>query len=62
MTKNDLARVIVQALHGLPSLPNAGSVFVLRRASRNSKDVLEHQYDLAVRALASVAARKESSP
>ena len=53
VTKNDLARVIVQALHGLPKLPEADSKAVVKMA-RCRKDHLERQHKLAVKVLGDV--------
>lgn len=51
LTKNDMARVIIQALYNLPALPAADHNLVVRRTKRNSKTALEYQHGLAVKVL-----------
>ena len=51
LTKNDLARVIVQALYNLPELPAATHTHVINRERRNNVETLTRQHALAVAAL-----------
>lgn len=53
LTKNDMARVIVQALYALPALPPADDLRVVKRAERGSVVSLTRQHGLAVNALLS---------
>jgi hypothetical protein len=46
LTKNDMARVIVQALYNLKSLPPADHFSVLRTAKRKKETLVDH-YNLA---------------
>ncbi len=48
LTKNDMARVIVQALHGLRELPNESNVQVLNLVRRMKRDDMERQHKLAL--------------
>lgn len=51
LTKNDMARVIVQALYRLPELPAKDNCNVVRMANGNSADHLRRQHTLAVKLL-----------
>ena len=48
ITKNDMARVVVQALYNLSYLPDANNVNV-KRVARQSKEVLAERHKLALR-------------
>ncbi len=50
LTKNDMARVIVQALYSMPSLPAANHLKV-KRMERNRKDHLQYQHKLALKVI-----------
>ena len=50
LTKNDMARVIVQALYNLPALPAADDRRVLRQ-TRSKKTALQDGHNLAIKIL-----------
>jgi hypothetical protein len=63
LTKNDMARVIVQALYGLPKLPAADNIHVKRRERKLTIAQLQRPYEQAVKILtASVAASSSETP
>lgn len=49
LTKNDMARVIVQALYAMPELPAADHPRVARMGRHNGKAALQRQHKLAVK-------------
>ena len=49
MTKKELARVVIQELYALPSLPPADNVNVLTMAKTHGKPTLKGLYRRAVR-------------
>lgn len=51
LTKNDMARVVVQALYNLPSLPAADDGRVINIEKRTRLDRLTEQHAAAVRVL-----------
>lgn len=57
-TKNDMARVIVQALYAMPHLPAADHPEVVRRATRGNIHRLTYQHKMAVDALLSTVKDK----
>ena len=54
LTKNDMARVIVQALYNMPALPAEDHPEVVKRAQRGTVGSLAKQHDMACKALNSV--------
>lgn len=54
LTKNDMARVIVQALYNLPRLPAADHPEVVKRATRGKVETLAPQHKLSCDVLGSV--------
>lgn len=53
VTKNDMARVVAQALYNMPHLPDADHQAVMKLA-RSPKETLERQHKLAVTVLGQV--------
>lgn len=53
LTKNDMARVIVQALYNLSDLPAVDHPEVVKRANKGTVESLTRQHGLACRALLS---------
>ncbi len=51
LTKNDMARVIVQALYNRPSLPPVDNAEVVKRAKRGTVVSLTHQHKMAIAAI-----------
>jgi len=51
LTKNDMARVVVQALHALPSLPEADERRVVRMARREVQEHMRRQHELALKVI-----------
>lgn len=49
-TKNDMARVIVQALWNMPTLPNSDNEKVLKMAKRRKSDLIT-EHDKSVKIL-----------
>jgi len=54
VTKNDMARVIVQALYNLPALPAVDHPEVVKRAAKGTVASLERHHKMACDALSSV--------
>lgn len=53
LTKNDMARVIVQALYNMPALPAADDRRVMKRAAKGTVASLTYQHKLAMNAIQS---------
>ncbi len=50
LTKNDMARVIIQALYNIDKLPDSNNINVIRMA-KNKKDLLQDHYTKAINTL-----------
>jgi hypothetical protein len=53
LTKNQMARVIVQALYAMPALPAEDHPEVVKRAARGNVEMLKRQHKMAVEAILS---------
>ncbi len=49
MTKNELARVVIQSLYAMDSLPSTDNINVLTMARTHTKPRLEEMHKLALR-------------
>jgi len=56
LTKNDMARVVVQALYNLPSLPSSDDARVVNIENRTKLDRLTGQHATAMRILSAKVA------
>ncbi len=51
LTKNDMARVVVQALKAMPNLPEADRPSVVRMARKESYEHMQRQHKLALKVI-----------
>jgi hypothetical protein len=54
LTKNDMARVVIQALYNLPHLPPVDDKRVVRMAGRNHVDIMISRHKTACKVLEGV--------